>query len=450
MKLFNNNSLFRGSEAVDQGIYFSRVHKWSLLRLLLPPLILELFGHCMAHFIGRDPKQQFIVLVIVYMAKAWLLTAITLFVVKVVRGDEIGLSSILSKAAICLPKVFMSYLMLLFVVLLTVEVPPGLFMLFFLVWAPVFPALEQCLLADESLDSKSDDSIWDEEEGPEASVMGDPATIPLTWFKSKSILDLGLSRSAQLAMKHWRDAVFFMLFMWFAWIVPEAILQALGDVSENIGLILIKQTFVSVFLLFGITASIVGLLQLLPKEALEELGLVRPFDEARLFKGRGGSSRSFSKSRLGFFFALAMSLGSTVYLLEVTAAARRVPPGALANQVFSGFENEKFLLEFNLEDSKKKFRWLNPALFKLALVKSEGDLESNKEYLIAQSSKVTNESGKKLFSGTGYSSESPLNIKLYYSRPKGVEEKGFYALYYHTGPQTKQLLLSGSYPDGWR
>ena len=116
---------------------------------------------------------------------------------------------------------------------------------------------------------------------------------------------------------------------------------------------------------------------------------------------------------------------------------------------FAGFRNKRFELEFNIEDAQKKFRWFNPEFLRLVLVDTEEELSGKHEMLAPKGMRVVDASGKRRFPENGFVSDGPLSFSLTFSIPKEVKETGYYGLFYFSGPDSKQMILNGEYPDGW-
>jgi len=433
------------AKAFDRGLEFALANKKGLLAILVLPLVVELFGYMAVKDAIIGDKRTFLVLVSIYMANAWLLTAVTFFVVSTIKGQEVRINEILIKALTSVPKVFMSYIMLITILGFAIEVPPGLLAFLFLAWTPVFPALEQCL---PPVDPESDPLLELEhgmDEEMKASVLAERSGL-FSWFKYKSIMDLGLTRSVRFSSMYWRESALFLLLLWFVTVAPQALANIIFSGSESSLAMILKQVLVSVPQIAVVAAGVHCLLSLLPEDGLEELELERP--SAKPFKEKG--LFKFSGSPVKVFLVFALSIFSTVSLYQVAIASRRMPSDTVYELRKAHIEEGKFHVELMLEDYQKDFSWFNPSQFQLQLTESADEQPVKSKLIRSSKTLVYDQDDKRVFRETGFRSTDPLRLVASFSVPEDSREEGFFELVFFNLNGEVQTLVDERYPRGIR
>ena len=410
---------------------------------MLLPLIVELAGYVAVQGAIPGDKRTFLVLISIYMANAWLLTAVTFFVFSKLRGELSSNNEIIFSSLTSMPKVFMSYIMLIAILGFAIEVPPGLLAFLFLAWTPVFPALEQCLPQEDPESEPVPDMEYGKDEEVKASVLAERSGL-FSWFKFKSILDLGITRSVRFSSMHWRESVLFLLLLWFVTVTPQALFNLIAGDSGALTVLIVKQILVSFPQVLVIAAGVYCLLSLLPEDGLEELELERPSVEMPEGKGIHNFSGSILKTALVFI----VSLASTIFLYQLAVESRRMPVDSVYELRRAYVVDGKFEVEVIIEDYQKGFSWFNPNQFQLQFTNSLEE-ESVKSKLIKPAKVlVYDQDDQRVFRENGFLSEDPLRMKLSYSVPKDVSSEGYFELVFFNLNGELQKLVDERYPRG--
>ncbi len=431
------------SNAFDRGLMFAFRNKKALFAILLLPLIVELAGYIAVQGAIPGDKRTFLVLISIYMANAWLLTAVTFFVFSKLKGELRSNNDLMLGSLTSMPKVFMSYIILIAILGFAIEVPPGLLAFFFLAWTPVFPALEQCIPLADPESEPLPDMEYDRDEEVKASVLADRSGL-FSWFKFKSILDLGVTRSVRFSSMYWRESVLFLLLLWFVTVAPQALFNLLAGDSGALTILVMKQVLVSFPQVLVIAAGVHCLLSLLPDDGLEELELERPSLEMPEGKGIYKFSGSIFKTALVF----VLSLASTIFLYQLAVESRRMPTDSVYELRRAYVVDGKFEVEVIIEDYQKNFAWFSPNQFQLQFTKSLEE-ESVKSKLIKPSKVlVYNQDDQRVFRENGFMSDGPLRMIASYSVPKDLSVEGFFELVFFNLNGELQKLVDERYPRG--
>jgi len=325
------------------------------------------------------PNGLFLIFFIAAFSFAWQLTATSSLLVARLRGKNTRLGEHIAIGLKAMPKVLISHAVILGVVFFsylialgTGEVNPAVrgilatsFVVgFFLTWAPAFVAGENFsqVVQEEDDDEEEADPYEDEPLLPRSRKFQ-------RVFSGMGVLDLGIERSFQFTMRHFNLTIAIVLLTWCSKIFPAAIAAGLFASSSDLSSILCEAALSSLLTGVVLTAAGYVFLQMLPREARDELSL------PDRMPGEVSQSAGTFVSRLILSVLLVLSLLSTTFLFGVLRTEQLFPPD-LKPSIFNVERNgEGVTIRFNLNDEATGYRWLDLERFRLQIQKPESTPE---------------------------------------------------------------------------
>ncbi len=430
--------------ALDRGIGFAIAHKGLLLFLCLLPAVLEISAAYFQYASPLDQQQLFLVILLTLASKAWLLAVVLIACVTYFRGEELTVGNLAKKGFRYLPKIFLSYAALLSLVLCSALVLPLVFLVLFLVWAPAFCVGELFVPQDKQKD------LHDDEPHDEDYFAKSRAPKPkLSFFKNKSIFELGFARSLQFGAKHAVLTLQVAILIWFANVLPSALVDVLSGSYYGFASTVAKIFLSSYGDVLATAVSGCAFIMLLPSEAKTEIGVS---DDAQMPK----ISRiaSFQGRSWIFFLLSVVAAGSTYVVLSHALSAEEMPQGVLSEVRTAEKFNEQFVVELHLNDSQRAFRWLNPYNFLLTFSKdasgtlstadSEGK-EAEEKFQVPTRVVAYGLNGEELNMERLSPSYKPLSLKLYFELPSDLPDNGTYRLHYKSYLESSREIANGSF-----
>ena len=198
---------------LDRGLAFALANKRTIFLLALVSVSVELLGQYLIYSHTLAQNQIFLIAVVIEGASAWLYTCLGLLALKQMLGEEMTVRALALSALRSMPKVLMSYLLILAVLVYVAFVSylsafsgsilpllimtPAVLSVVLLIWAPLF-----CLGEQFAVDAqKSRGNGVDLEDLENGFLLGDVEPQPESFFLRKSSWHLGFMRSVALSAK---------------------------------------------------------------------------------------------------------------------------------------------------------------------------------------------------------------------------------------------------------
>ena len=174
---------------------------------------------------------MFLTFVISSALNAWLLAVVAMSCFSTARGDELNFKGLSVRALKGLPKVLLSYVGLISLVVLSAFIRPLLLVIVLFVWAPLFCVGE--LFVDEP--EEDGDEVGDEFEDfggfqEKLKIQERPSL-----FRRKLIFELGFGRAMHLGIRNVSSTLQIGLLIWCANVVPAAIVGMLTPAQAGFG-----------------------------------------------------------------------------------------------------------------------------------------------------------------------------------------------------------------------
>ncbi len=359
-----DRSFFIAGSPIESGFRFVREHKWRLIALASIALIVELACDFIIYSRPLVPKQTFVIWLIYCAANAWLLTAVQMFAIEVLQHNQYpSLLSLARRALIYFPKILLSYAILMIFFGVYIRFPPGVVLLVFFMWAPAFCVGE--LYWKKPEEEEEDDY---EDEGILFQRRSRPRNTG-AFFAEKAAWELGFVRSVRFVITNLGLSFQIALLHWFSEIVPRGIVLVLsggkGGYTEH-ALGMVVATFSDVFVL---AMGACAFLFLLPPRAYQELGF-KSKPEEDVERKEGETERKIALPRVGpramTFVAIALVTALfSWYLLDQVKLQSTLPNNVKLESVHTELNGADLLVQFDIKDSKRHFRWLEPDNFRL-------------------------------------------------------------------------------------
>ncbi len=339
----------------DRGLELIHGRLPLLVKLCVAPILFGMFTSYLDLNFTLSDQQQFLLFASTVAISAWVLMTTLILSVEWLRGNEPDFEIAAIRALRAMPKVVLSYFALFALVFFGAVIlrPLVLFAVLF-VWAPFFCAGE--VFAPARTDREEDDERSEIEiEDGERLYLPRPR-----WFVSLPPWDLGFARSMMFSVQNFAFTVQFGLLLWVASVVPLALAIVVSGYHLQLfglGVRVVAAAFGLQCILFS---GAVAFLQLLPKEAAEELGLTRP--EQRI-GARGGKFRR--RNALGFLLLGLLGAVSSFAVLNWMDRQFDIPESVVVRSDGVKVENGQLIIRIKLDDSEYRYHWLEPDLFRL-------------------------------------------------------------------------------------
>lgn len=438
---------------LDLGLSVFKELKWKLFSVALLPMAIELILKLIIPNTINSQGKIFLALVGVSLAKAWMFTAICMFVYTAFVGKETKTGVILKRAFRYLPKVFISLsVVAVFVTLFSLSclgivvtistttnmtaVISGLFFLvissFFLatsMWSPVF-----CVGETYCDDEYEED---DEEYYENMQQTGMKA------FTGKSGFDLGFMRSSWFTSNNWSLSLHVLLLLWISLMLPTVL--AFSVFGFNTAFIpLVEVPLATVFYVFIVAVITISFLVSMPPYALKEL--TNNPDLSLLDRATQRKSIRLQGNK---FLLLAMVIVAcfSSLLWFAHAKSQKVPGDAVLFEISrTEVKGDTIYTKLRIEDTASRFRWFDSGEFVLydsatrqgSEQQTSEDIENNTaaqsgSYIKASSVKLTTQDGGDLnVSQLTTLDVAGIEATLEFTFPQGYKFSNEYSLYFVT------------------
>ena len=461
----------------DYGLSFAMRHAGALLQISVLPALLKIFLRYVEYFRPLTPRDAFLIIVLDMGAKTWLLVTVMLLCIITLQGRRASVFQIGQRALISMPKVIMSCVFLMMIAAAFFLAPWMYIFILFLMWAPIFCATE--ITAKSFREEDADDEA--DFEDPGSVVASSLRQRPLRYFADRPIWDLGFARSIHFAANRANFIVTLQLALMFlvALTVPLAFVVSIAGYYHSFGWVVLE-SFLS-FFTFAMVLGTAGaaFLRLLPKSAIEEIGIVdeqwtaQVLDKPLRFHGR-----------IFPFFLLALLGGiATKGTIDYIIVNNTKPPTLVSHLESVNFNPKQVVISLKLEDKKNLFRWLSPLSFQLELIPdlasvpeaakaapapvpspaaaaapaapekndaSKADAKPEKEPVLLEPQRAMPYApdGTALPEETFVPYDKPLRLVLYFENPlKPEQSKGRYILHYVPVIGESEAFISGHFGE---
>lgn len=341
-------------------------------RLILVALIvgaIEVVGASLQYFFPLPEKHRLLLALVIFGAEAWGLSSIGSLVAGRIREKDEKFSTIALFSISRLPKVLISYIVVAFLMSIALNFArPLLFVVMFLIWAPVFVVGEGLVPpapVSKSSRERDGDSPWDDESpaGYGARFRDDDR---LRLFEQRSMLDFGLARSVGLASRFFGTTLLIVLVVCVCNFFPVATIRLL--LPETFGFVgtAFEIFAVSIGDAFSNSLAISTFFLLIPVFARRELSIPDTYGQlAAEDAGSGRNTARFGLSREKIVFVgLAITCAASSAYIQWDNDRRFDWPVDLESTVVSAeVEDQTLAVTLRLGDDSRKYRWLAlPAL----------------------------------------------------------------------------------------
>ena len=446
---------------VDYGLRFAFARKKVLLSLAVFPMVIQMY-HAYGHFVRPMSAGEVFVLIMANLAaNAWLLAAVVMLCLEYVRGEDRPFPELAHRALLLLPKVFLSYLLLMSLLVVSLLQVPLFILVIFVIWAPVFCVCELYAASPKMEEEQGDGLFEDEQLFPGMSGAYDNSRVPQL-FTGMRLWHLGFGRSMQFALRNLNLTAQLGVLLWFANVVPVALVDLVLRSDGSFFPMALKIAIPSFADVFVVCAAVAAFLLKLPVTAARELKLGSTAERFSQLELTGRFSLRLGGRRLPYVLMIALaSLGSWVVYEQ--ARDLRTMPGSVTMELREAVaEGGKFVLSFRGVDTKHSFRWLEPAAFRLqfrvdleespvfpeldqAADKGAGKDGSKGEMLQPESIQIRRDDGTEVAADSATPSEQPLHFRLVFPLPPA--ERGNFSLYYLDLGGESKMVMEGRFGD---
>lgn len=417
--------------AFGWGLAFSAGYFRQILTCAVLPIFFQILGESYLFFFAAGDRERFLVHVLLRFADAWLLGAIGMIAIDSARGQEIQLSNVWIRALTHLPKVFLSSFFV-FQILMAAFHPVTLVIVIFLIWAPLF------CLGEYYARQQLPEPVDDEEEDIPAEFL------VLGQFQFKGMLELGFARSLQFAGYHLRLSMQVLVLLMASNLLPYALIVLCFGDDFPLASIVSRALVVYPCEVFAVGVWAASFFGALSSGAQMEIGVKPSLDRRTSRLLRRNPWLEFGNKGLPFVLLALVSIGAFSVVHDFFQRQSGVPSHVQISVQKALFGEEQFLLELEIEDEQRRFRWLDRE--KLCIVLPDGE-----KWNIVKPEKVLASSaqGVKLARGQEYLSDGPLKLQLSFPNSGFLKDGGKFGLGYTRRDASLQILLEESYPKGW-
>ena len=154
--------------AIDWGLGCANRYKKTLLFYSLIPATIEATVAYVSYSRTLNAQQLFLAFVFTALATSWLVTSAAMLAFQYARDKELLPQQVALRALSNMPKVLLSYLGLLAILLISFYIQPLLLILVFMIWSPMFCIAEVYTWIDKPVPERDEDySFFNNEEEEE-------------------------------------------------------------------------------------------------------------------------------------------------------------------------------------------------------------------------------------------------------------------------------------------
>lgn len=436
-----------------RALAYVLTHKNKLLTLTLPGLLMQFLLY---HFVYQLPpaaSATVLIEMLLFVVRSWLILVIAVYFLR--NRDSLAVRQIWIQAFKNIPKVFFCYLIVSVILWVSITVPPGLLLVIFLVWAPVFCAFEIYAPQNDGEDVKNDSLETNNDPDEFRTVLDQPNG----YFSYKGAFELGIVRSVQYASRNMGLSFKVLLITIVSSLLPQAIIVAIFNPSGSEVGEFIPALSSYPFEVLGLAWGIAVFCFSLPPEALEEISLVLPADKS--FEERCKNLWKWRLKRSNWLYSLLLlsCLWSFPVLLQYEKSHYRIPESVNFDVIAVERKQEGLIIDAEIEDSKHNFRWFKRELFwlmvdgtesKEAVTPSKSEITKKKATVFPIGWATLRDDDDQLISiDKIYDSRGSFKLRLFFPLRDSIPKKGECRLLYGFENSSAQLIWSGYFPYGF-
>ena len=342
----------------DRGLELVRGRFAMLAKLCVAPVAFGFFTSYLDLNFALTDQQQFLLFAVTVAISGWVLMTTFILSVEWLRGNEPDFEVAAIRALRAMPKVVLSYFALFALVFFGAIIlrPLVLFAILFL-WAPFFCAGE--VFAPVRANDDDRETAEMEIEDGERLYLPRPR-----WFVSLPPWDLGFARSMMFSVQNFAFTVQFGLLLLVSSVVPLALAILVGGYHLQFFGLAVRVVSAAVCLQCVLFSGAVAFLQLLPKEAADELGIT-PSEGKPAAVRRDGSHR---RSALAFLLLAGIGSLSSYAVFNWMERQFDIPESVTVQSDGVQVINGQVVVRIRLDDAEYRYHWLEPELFRLRII----------------------------------------------------------------------------------
>ena len=347
------------------GVFTAGRHVVAILALTLGPSALQISRLWISQNRALVPEELFISSLMLLFADAWLMCACGMFAFELARREQPIVGRLIQRSLLLLPKVFLSYAILVVVLAASAVYPLLIAFSIFFFWAPVFVIGE---LFSKPIQFRDDDEeTYIDEEGEVATRRKEYL------FSGQSIISLGFGRSIGLVIAQMPLTIELLVLFISAKLIPAAVLRLLSGpfpapLAQSVE-VFSSNTLLGLLLVTAGTAFTA----LLPKQAREEVALGRADERVKLHRPWPFGSAII------LFVLSPLTVLCWFYLQSSAVKQSDLPQEVVVTSVDTAREGETLIWRVRLEDTQYQFRWLEPEHFEVQYEVPKGPSKSTKQ-----------------------------------------------------------------------
>lgn len=459
MDTFLSKYIFRSTnQAKDDGILaydfavsFALKNQQFFIFYFIIACLVHLVIECLHYYFALAKEQLFLLFVIETGLNSWMLLSVFMTTLTIIRGNTPDSIFISSDALRDLAKVFLSYLLLIGLIISMLFLIPLFPFAILFVYAPLFCCAELFAERSEQLKYGSDEdelSFYDDEDSLWAAKTSNEAVLEnKSFFKDAAIWDLGFIRSANFSIKQLNITILLVCTIWFGNVAAPVVSSLLFSYFGGFIQILGNISLASFFDLLTSCIIVGAFLALIPKTALEEIGVAQEnYDLA--FQTKSVSTCRLQQNKLFFLFLFGLSSFGTYLFLDIIRGNQEFPDDVKLKVNTSEVVDDKLLIEVVMQDDVRHFRWLQDRWFAISFDNSDN---TN----VSENSKVASKEPIKAIEVVPFDEEKTitkanyvpfykqLRLRIYFAIPPDMKNFKNFELYYVVPEYQNKLIYKG-------
>jgi hypothetical protein len=414
----------------------------------MPPFVVELFILYQDFRLSYSLQQMFLAWMSLALVNAWFISIVLSLALRYYFSEQISLRGMQLRVLSNLPKVLLSYALLLVLISLSAVAVPLIVFLFFFVWAPFYCAAEAAV---PGAGAKRGNGL-DTEEIDDEDYFGvnNSALKQFYVFKEKMIIELGFARSSQLVARNPSATFEALALLWCAHVVPIAAVDLVSSPFGG-GISLFFKSLLSGLsgaLALGICAGV--FLRIIPEHARKELEPRRAVnlamgeeEKSKVTFGPLLEQKNHGRRRLVFLLGLLALAATYIDYLEQRSALE-LPEWVMVEHIRAEVPGDRVSFDIELSDLRSNYRWFNSSAFRLELTgQDSGGVEADSELLKPDKVEIFSDDGRVLSEKdlVGYSGFA--RVRLEYAPEKGADKGKNMVLYYSPFGDRSRVIHSG-------
>ena len=349
-------------------------------------------------------KFEFLYFVLSCFTESFLIFSLLSCCLNSISNNETKLLKVCIQTFRLMPKVFLSYFILL--IMLSISFPfiiPFIILLFIFIWAPFSIATD----------------VYQEAFSTEASSKSELENL-------ESLFSLGFLKSANFSIKRPYLTLKVTVLYWFANVFPQALTYFFSGVYQDLSSILLSIVLTDFFLAVAYTVIAFEFCMYLPSTKLKNLDLE--------FESIAGDTEV--KNLKGNVFTsvlLLLALSSTVYIVSLHEKKYTIPKSVTLNVENVSSNGETLQIKLRLSDFQYNYVWLKEENFVVKFSNSEKEV-----FRKVNEVKLTLDDGRVLEPDNIKANLGSVNIILSFIKPKELLPS--YKLYYFSNLGIKGMV----------